>query len=141
MNLNKSIAIITLRLILGITFAMRGYWKIFNWGLDNVYNNFFYKTYKDLISSDILIYITAFYTSYAELIAGLFLVIGFKRNYALYILASVLIIVTFGHALAEPVWDMSHIIFHTILLATLLFLPEEWDIFSVDYFLKRKKIK
>lgn len=74
-----------------------------------------------------LINITAYYTSYIELIGGFLFVIGFKTNYALYALASVLIIVTFGHCLAEPIWDLSHVMPRTILLVILFILPKEWD--------------
>ena len=132
MNLNKSIAVLTLRLILGFIFLMQGIGKVFKWGVGNVYNmDFFYDTYKDLLP-DFIIHATAYYTSYIELIAGLLVVLGLKRDYALYLLASVLVIVTFGHGLAEPIWNLSHVMYRTILLVTLLILPREWDKFSMD---------
>ena len=132
MNLNKSIAVLTLRLILGFIFLMQGFGKVFKWGVENVYNmDFFYGTYKDLLP-DFIIHATAYYTSYIELIAGLLVVLGLKRDYALYLLASVLVIVTFGHGLAEPIWNLSHVMYRTILLVTLLILPREWDKFSID---------
>lgn len=132
MNLNKSIAVLTLRLILGFIFLMQGIGKVFKWGVENVYNmDFFYDTYKDLLP-DFIIHATAYYTSYIELIAGLLVVLGLKRDYALYLLASVLVIVTFGHGLAEPIWNLSHVMYRTILLVTLLILPREWDKFSMD---------
>jgi len=132
MNLNKSIALLALRLILGLIFLMQGFGKVFTWGVENVYQmDFFYEKYKDLLP-DFIIHATAYYTSYIELIAGLLVVLGLKRDYALYALASVLVIVTFGHGLATPIWDLSHVIFRTILLVTLLILPKEWDKFSVD---------
>ncbi|TDI67904.1 MAG: DoxX family protein [Bacteroidetes bacterium] len=132
MNLNKSIAVLTLRLILGFIFLMQGFGKVFTWGVENVYNmDFFYGTYKDLLP-EFIIRATAYYTSYVELIAGLLVVLGLKRDYALYALASVLVIVTFGHGLADPVWNLSHVMYRTMLLVTLLILPREWDKFSMD---------
>jgi len=132
MNLNKSIAMLIIRLILGFIFLMQGIGKVFKWGVENVYNmDFFYDTYKDLLP-DFIIHATAYYTSYIELIAGLLVVLGLKRDYALYLLASVLVIVTFGHGLAEPIWNLSHVMYRTILLVTLLILPREWDKFSMD---------
>lgn len=132
MNLNKSIAVLTLRLILGFIFLMQGFGKVFTWGVENVYNmDFFYGTYKDLLP-EFIIRATAYYTSYVELIAGLMVVLGLKRDYALYALASVLVIVTFGHGLADPVWNLSHVMYRTMLLVTLLILPREWDKFSMD---------
>lgn len=132
MNLNKSLAVLTIRLILGFIFLMQGFGKVFTWGVEKVYNmDYFYGTYKDLLP-DFIILATAYYTSYIELIAGFLVVLGLKRDYALYLLASVLVIVTFGHGLAEPIWNLSHVMYRTILLVTLLILPREWDKFSID---------
>jgi len=132
MNLNRSIAVLTIRLILGFIFLMQGYGKVFIWGVENVYNmDFFYPTYQDLLP-EFIIHATAYYTSYIELIAGILLVLGLKRDYALYALASVLIIVSFGHGLASPIWDLSHVIYRTILLVSLLIIPKKYDRFSVD---------
>lgn len=138
MTFNQSIAILTLRLILGFIFLMQGYGKVFSWGVDNlVQMDFFSKPYQDILP-DFIIVSTAYYTSYVELIAGFLLVIGLKRNIALYFLASVLVIVTFGHGLAEPIWDLSHLMYRTILLVTLLLLPQEWDKYSLDYFCQNR---
>ncbi len=132
MNLNKTVAATTVRLILGFIFLMQGYGKVFTWGVEKVYRmDFFYDTYKDLLP-DFIIHATAYYTSYVELVAGFLLVVGFKRDYALYALASVLVIVTFGHGLSDPIWDLSHVMYRTILLVALLIFPKEWDRFSVD---------
>ena len=136
-NLNKQVAVLTIRLILGFIFLMQGFGKVFTWGVEKVYNmGYFYGTYKDLLP-DFVIHATAYYTSYIELIGGLFLILGLKTNYVLYALASVLIIVTFGHGLASPIWDLSHVMYRTILLTTLLILPKEWDKFSVDNIIKK----
>ncbi len=138
MNLNHSIASLTTRLLLGFIFLMQGYGKVFTWGVDKVYHSdFFYPVFKDLLP-EFLIQGTAYYTSYVELIGGFMVLIGFKRDYALYALASVLVIVTFGHGLAEPIWDLSHVMYRTILLVTLLILPRDWDKYSVDYLLMKR---
>ena len=136
MNTNKAVAVLTIRLLLGFIFLMQGYGKVFTYGMDMVYQGFFLETYKDLLP-EFLIYGTAYFTSYAELICGLMLVIGLKRDYALYTLAAVLIIVTFGHGLVEPIWDLSHVMPRAILLILLLLLPKEWDKFSIDTLLSR----
>src|SRR5690554_351025 len=131
-ELNKVDSAFTVRVILGLIFLMQGFGKVFTWGMENVINAAFFRgTFQDILP-EFVIYATAYYTSYIELIGGFLLVIGFRTNYALYALVSVLIIVTFGHGLAEPIWDLSHVMYRTILLVTLLILPKSWDRFSVD---------
>ncbi len=139
MNANKIVAVTTVRLLLGFIFLMQGFGKVFTWGIDGVYHmKFFYDTYKDLLPDPVIV-LTVYYTSYIELIGGFLVVIGFKRDYALYALASVLVIVTFGHGLAEPIWNLSHVMPRAILLVALLLLPKEWDIISLDYLMSKKK--
>jgi uncharacterized membrane protein YphA (DoxX/SURF4 family) len=139
MNINQIIATTTVRLVLGFIFLMQGIGKVFTWGVEQVYHmDFFYNTYKDLLP-EVVIRTTAYYTSYVELVAGFMVVIGYRRDYALYALASVLVIVTFGHGLAEPIWDLSHVMPRTILLVALLILPKDWDRFSFDHWLNQRK--
>ncbi|TCI84931.1 DoxX family protein [Tenacibaculum sp. M341] len=136
--MNKQIAVLTIRLILGFIFFFQGYGKVYKFGLDSVYQNFFLKSYESLLP-DFLLLFSTYYTSLIELIGGFLLIVGFKRDYALYALASVLVIVTFGHGLKDPIWDLSHVMYRTILLVTLLLLPKELDRFSVDFLIKKDK--
>ena len=138
MNLNRTIGILTMRLILGFLFFWQGYGKVFKFGVDNVYNNFFKKTYENLLP-DFLVLGTAYFTTFAELIAGFLLIIGLGRDWALYILAAVLVVVTFGHGMAEPIWDASHVLARAVFLIPLLLLPKEWDTLSVDHFIRQRK--
>jgi len=130
-TLNRNIGVLTIRLILGFLIFFQGFGKVFKFGVENVHNNFFKSTYEEILPTFVT-YATAYYTSYVELIAGLMLIIGLKRDWALYAMASVLVIVTFGHGLAEPIWDTSHVLVRAVLLVTLLLLPKEWDRFSLD---------
>jgi uncharacterized membrane protein YphA (DoxX/SURF4 family) len=139
MDQNKPIAVLTARLLLGFIFLMQGFGKVFTWGVENLYHmKFFYETYKNKLP-DFIIHATAYYTSYVELIGGFLLVLGFRKDYALYALASVLVIVTFGHGLVEPIWDMSDVIYRAILLIALLIIPKEWDRYSLDSFILKLK--
>ena len=139
MDRNRSVAVLTTRLLLGFIFLMQGYGKVFTWGIEKLYNmEFFHETYKNILP-DYITQATAYYTSYVELIGGFLLVLGFKKDYALYALASVLIIVTFGHGLAEPIWDLSHVMYRAILLIALLIIPKEWDSYSLDIYIQKFK--
>ncbi|CAA0250616.1 conserved membrane hypothetical protein [Tenacibaculum maritimum] len=140
MQKNKQIAVTIIRLILGFIFFFQGFGKVFKFGLYNVYTNFFLASYREILP-DFLLLFTAYYTSIIELVAGFLLIIGFKRDMALYALASVLVIVTIGHGLKEPVWDLSHVMYRTILLVSLLLLPTELDFFSIDNCLYTKSKK
>lgn len=134
---NREAAVLILRLVLGFIFLMQGYGKVFSMGVGNVYQaDFFLGTYEGILPK-FLIKATAYFTSYAELIGGLLLVVGWKRDMALYLLGTVLIVVTFGHGLATPIWDLSHVLFRLIPLVALLLLPLEWDRFTLDCLLKR----
>ena len=137
MQKNQQIAVLIMRLLLGLIFFFQGFGKVFKFGLENVYKNFFLNSYSDLLP-DFLLLITAYYTSLIELIAGLLLIIGLKTNYALYALASVVVIVTIGHGLKEPIWDLSHVMYRTALLIPLLLLPRNLDIYSIDNLINRK---
>ncbi|MGG8497391.1 DoxX family membrane protein [Tenacibaculum sp. TC6] len=137
--LNQYIAVLTIRLLLGLIFFFQGFGKVVTFGLDAVYKNFFLKDFSDLLP-EFLLYATAYYTSIVELIDGFLLIIGFKRDLALYALASVLVIVTFGHGLKTPIWDLSHVMFRGILLISLLLLPKELDKFSIDFFIKKDNV-
>jgi len=133
---NRTLGTFTLRVILGLIFLMQGWGKIFKYGMDGLYKNVF-QSYEELLPS-LFLWLTAYYTSFIELIAGFLLVIGLFRKWALLALASVLIIVTFGHGIASPIWDLSHVFPRTVMLVALLFLPKEWDKWHLDSFMSKK---
>jgi putative oxidoreductase len=84
-----------------------------------------------------MIWCTAYYTSYTELICGFLLIIGLFRKYTLYLLAIDLLIVSFGHGLMEHIWDLQHVMPRAILLIILLLVPQEWDLWHADIVFKK----
>lgn len=136
--MNKVIGVFILRSILALIFLMQGYGKVFMFEVKNVYQNFFLKQFESAFLPDWLLFGTAYYTSYVELFGGLFLLLGLFKNQTLYALGSVLIIVTFGHGLIEPIWDLHHVFVRSVFLVALLLLPQEWDKWCIDYIIKRK---
>ena len=100
--LNHTLVAFFARVLLGVIFLMQGIGKVFTWGLDGVYNSF--KPYEETFLPKFLVVFSAYYTSYVELIGGALLVIGLFKNYTLYALASVLLIVSFDHELTYASW-------------------------------------
>lgn len=134
--LNKTIAALFVRVLLGIIFMMQGVGKVFTWGLEGVYNSF--KPYEETFLPKFLVVFSAYYTSYVELIGGALLVIGLFKNYALYALASVLLIVSFGHGLTSPIWNLNDVMWRALLLIFLLVIPKEWDKWQIERVVKFK---
>lgn len=126
------------RMLLGIIFLMQGYGKIFKYSVPKVYDLFF-KDFETTFLPKWLIWCAAFYTSYIELICGFLLITGLFRKYALYLLGIDLLIVSFGHGLMEPIWDLSHVMPRAVLLIALLLLPQEWDRWNLDIIIKSKR--
>lgn len=134
--LNRIIGVFTMRVLLGLIFLMQGYGKVFTFGLDGVYGGFL--PYEEKLPT-FLVKFAAYYTTFAELICGFLLVIGFFRNYALYALGAVLLIVSFGHGLSSPIWDLSHVFPRAVLLIALLLLPQEWDQWHLDRLIRKNR--
>jgi hypothetical protein len=77
---------------------------------------------------------------WVELIAGALVVLGLRLREALIALGFVLAIVTFGHLLREPLYDLTgHVIPRLALLLFVLWCPREHDRFSVDYLIGGRK--
>jgi uncharacterized membrane protein YphA (DoxX/SURF4 family) len=133
----QTAGIFFIRVLLGIIFFMQGYGKVFTIGVTKVYEMFF-KVFETTLLPKWLIVSTAYYTSYVELLGGFLLIIGLFRKFALYLLAVDLLIVSFGHGLMEPIWDLGHVIPRAILLAALFLLPGEWDKWNADLLVKKK---
>ena len=135
---NRVVGTFVARGVLGLIFLMQGYGKVFRWGVARIYQNGF-APYEATFLPAVLLKVTAYYTSYVELTAGFLVLIGLWRNYALYALGSVLLIVSYGHGLKEPIWDLHHVFFRAALLIFLLLIPEAWDSWSVDGWRHRRR--
>lgn len=134
-TLNRIVGVFVTRMLLGFIVLMQGYGKVFTFGMDGLYRMF--EPYEEKLPA-FLVKFAAYYTTYAELICGFLLVIGLFRNYALYALGLVLIIVTFGHGLSQPIWDLSHVFPRAVLLIALLLLPEEWDQWQIEKLIRKR---
>ena len=127
----QALALLFCRLLLGLIFFWQGFGKIFTWGVQNVYSNVF-SAYEETFLPIWLLKFTAYFTSYAELICGLFLILGLFRKQTYLILVSVLLIVALGHGIKDPIWSLDHVMFRAAPLFLLLWIPREKDIYSLD---------
>jgi len=139
-KISRATALFFTRALLGVIFLMQGYGKIFTYTVPKVYNLFF-KDFEKTFLPKWLIWGTAYYTSYVELICGFLLIIGLFRKYALYLLGIDLLIVSFGHGLMEPIWDLQHVIPRAILLIIILLAPGEWDKWNADSLISQKTVR
>ncbi|MGZ3767045.1 MAG: DoxX family protein [Mucilaginibacter sp.] len=127
----RAIAVLFARALLGIIFLMQGYGKVLTLTVPKVYHMFFQDFEKTFLPGWLL-WGTAYYTSYVELICGFLLIIGLFRKYALSLLAVDLLVVSFGHGFMEPIWDLQHVIPRAILLIAILVIPTQWDKWNLD---------
>ena len=64
--------------------------------------------------------------------------LGFRIKESLSVLGSILVIVTYGHLLKDPFFDMSGLIFSLlVLIVFILMVPREKDGLSVDALMKK----
>ncbi|HXD79098.1 MAG TPA: DoxX family protein [Puia sp.] len=136
---SRAAGLLFTRVLLGVIFFMQGFGKVFTFTVPKVYDMFF-KDFRTTFLPDWLVWATAYYTSYVELIGGFLLLIGLFRKYCMYLLAADLVIVSFGHGLLEPIWDLSHVMPRAILLLVLFLAPQDWDRWHADGMLGRDSL-
>jgi uncharacterized membrane protein YphA (DoxX/SURF4 family) len=140
-NLDRSWALLFARLVLGLIFFMAGMWKVFQLGpLEHARKYFL--PYSDTFLPVWSLWATGVIIPFVELLAGALLILGLRTREALVALGFVLVIVTFGHLLKEPLYEFhTHVIPRLALLLFVFMLPREADRFSIDYLLRRREMK
>ena len=135
----RSWALLFARLVLGLIFFMAGIWKVFQLGpLEHARKYFL--PYADTFLPVWSLWFVGVSIPFVELVGGALLLIGLRVREALVALGAVLVIVTFGHLLREPLFNFSgHVIPRLALLLFLLWCPRERDRFSVDQLMSRQK--
>jgi uncharacterized membrane protein YphA (DoxX/SURF4 family) len=138
----RSWAIFFAREVLGFIFLMAGVYKVFQLGPLGHARKYFLP-FADTFLPVWSLWATGTVIPIVEFLAGALLVIGFRIRDALIALGFVLIIVTFGHLLKEPLYPFhEHVIPRLALLLFVLLFPAQDDQISVDGWLaNRRKIK
>ncbi len=138
-DFQRAWALLFARLILGLIFFMAGVWKVFQLGpLDHARKYFL--PFSDTFLPVWSLWSVGVAIPLVELIAGALVILGLRTRDALVALGFVLVIVTFGHLLHEPLYNLTgHVIPRLALLLFVLWSPRENDRFSFDYLLMREK--
>ncbi len=138
-NSAKGWAIFFAREVLGFIFFMSGVYKVFQLGPLGHARKYFLP-YSDTFLPVWSLWATGTTIPFIELIAGGLLIIGLRIREALVALGFVLLIVTFGHLLKEPLYAFhEHVIPRLALLLFVFMLPSEDDRFSLDHLITKRK--
>src|SRR5689334_24229286 len=133
---NRAWAILFARGILGLIFFMAGVYKVFELTPAGHVRRFFLP-YQDTFLPLWSLWAVGWTIPFVELIAGALVIVGFRTREALLGLGAVLVIVTFGHLLKEPLYPFhEHVIPRLALLLFILVMPESEDQLSLDHLLR-----
>jgi thiosulfate dehydrogenase [quinone] large subunit len=136
---NRSWAILFARLVLGLIFFMAGVWKVFTLGSFEHARRLFIEPYAQTFLPRWALWASGVAIPWVELVAGGLLLLGFRTRAASLALGGVLVLVTFGHLLLEPLYEFhTHVIPRLALLLFVLVMPRAEDVFSLDGWLARR---
>ena len=118
-DLHRAWALLFARLVLGLIFFMAGFWKVFQLGpLEHARKYFL--PFSDTFLPVWSLWLVGVIIPFIELISGALVILGLRTRDVLIALGFVLVIVTFGHLLREPLYNLTgHVIPR---LALLLFV-------------------
>ena len=126
------VAMFVVRVFLGFLFFFQGFDAVFRIKVKGVLD-----TIKEpLLEKGVPLFfidLGAYYTSYANLICGFLLIIGFVKYYALYFIGADILMTAFAFSIIKPMWDMQFVFPRLALLVFFLIAPTEWDVISIDY--------
>lgn len=129
-------AIFFARSIVGFIFFMAGAWKTFQLGPLTHARQLFVEPYALTFLPTWSLWATGVVVPVVELIAGGLVILGLRTREALIALGGVLVLVTFGHLLLEPLYEFhTHVIPRAALLIFVLVMPPGEDRFSIDHVL------
>ena len=129
---DRAWAIAFARLVLGFIFFMAGVYKVFDLGPLGHARKWFLP-FQDTFLPVWALWAVGVAIPFVELIAGGLLLIGWRVREALLALGAVLVIVTFGHLLKEPLYAFhEHVIPRLALTLFVLCFPRSADRFSLD---------
>lgn len=136
---NRALAMLFARGVLGLIFFMAGVYKVFELGPAGHVRRFFLP-YQDTFLPTWSLWLVGVTIPFVELIGGALMIVGWRTRVALVSLGAVLLVVTFGHLLKEPLYAFhEHVIPRLALLLFLLVMPDAADELSLDHFLRTRR--
>ena len=131
-------AFFIVRWMLGIVFTMAGFFKVFGLGAGQHAQRFFIDAYAENWIPEWLLAALGYAIPYWELAAGLLLLMGLRVREVTVSLGLLLLITTYGHALKEPLFDITgHTFSRLALIVFLLVMMAHRDRFTLDAFLEQ----
>jgi len=128
------------RVTAGLLFGMAGVYKVFIMTPEVHARKLFLEPYQHTWIPHIMLWLLGVGIPFLELIAGWLLVAGYLRRPVAIVLGFLLLTVTYGHALLEPLFNVnSHIFPRLVLLLPALALGTSDDPWSIDGVLARRK--
>lgn len=121
------------RQALALMFLMGGIWRVFQLGPLEHARLFFVEAYSDSILPMWSLWTVGTMIPFFELGAGTLLLLGLWRRPVLIAIGFELLVIIFGHLLAEPLFGFNqHVVPRMFLVIFLLSLPPVVDRFSLD---------
>ncbi len=134
-------AVLFARLTVGLMFLMAGVFKVFELGALEHARRFFLP-YQDTFLPVWSLWVVGTAIPFVELIAGALVVVGWRVRWASVALGMVLVVVTFGHLLKEPLYAFDEHVFPRLALVLfVLVMPAVADRFSIDGILRGRRSK
>ena len=133
-------AIFFARWVLGLIFFMAGWWKLVELTPAGHVELYFIGQFADTWIPTWLLWAVGATIPFVELLAGGLQCLGLRVREALVALGALLVVVTYGHLLLEPLFSTTgHIFPRLVLLLFLLAAPRGDDRLSLDAWLARRK--
>ncbi len=127
-------AIFTARWVLGLIFFMAGWWKCFELTPKGHAERFFIGQFDSTWIPNWLLWAIGTSIPVLELVVGLLVCLGLARVVAYATLGAILVTVSYGHLLLDPLYDITGHIFPRLVLLLFLFVaPRGYDVLSLDY--------
>lgn len=132
-------AVFFARSVLGLIFFMAGIHKLFQQGPVGHVKQWFLP-YSNTFLPVWALWVAGLTIPFVEFLGGGMVLVGWRTRVALLALGAVLVTVTFGHLLKEPLYAFhEHVIPRLALLVFVLAVPPEADSLSLDGFLRSRR--